>query len=100
MHAASPGPRLHGRYEKMQTDQPRLRLGGAGLRFAIAIAFIFLVAQGAAAKTVFVTPTGSGPGYAADGSVVAEQTQAFSSLTMRAVLPGDTVQLLLDSPDP
>ncbi|GJE46424.1 hypothetical protein AEGHOMDF_5628 [Methylobacterium soli] len=84
----------------MQTDQPRLRSGGAGLRFAVAIAFSFLVSQGAAAKTVFVTPTGAGPGYAADGSVVAERTEAFSSLTMRAVLPGDTVQLLLDSPDP
>ncbi|WP_336490385.1 hypothetical protein, partial [Methylobacterium nigriterrae] len=56
--------------------------GGAGRALMLALGLI--AAQGAAARTIFVTPTGVGPGYAADGSVAAEQTEAFSTETMRA----------------
>jgi hypothetical protein len=72
----------------------------AGLRLALVLVFATLAAHGAAARTIFVTPTGVGPGYAADGRLAAERTEAFSTDTMRTVLPGDVVQLLLDTPDP
>ncbi|MER2267941.1 hypothetical protein [Methylobacterium oxalidis] len=73
-------------------------LGEIVHRLLIILLLAFFYAQSATAKTIFVTPSGGGPGYAADGSLAAEQTEAFSSATMRAVLPGDVVQLLVDTP--
>lgn len=82
----------------------RPRVAGAFRRLvpvlARLMACLALGAHGAAARTIFVTPTGAGPGYAADGRLAAERTEAFSTDTMRTVLPGDVVQLLLDTPDP
>lgn len=59
-----------------------------------------LLAHPAAARTIYVTPQGGGPGYGADGHVVAPRTLAFSTDAMREVRSGDVVQLLADSPAP
>lgn len=69
-------------------------------RRVLAAALLCLGGQGAVARTIYVTPSGSGPGYGADGRMVAPRTQAFSTAAMRGLSPGDVVQLLADDPDP
>lgn len=78
----------------------RPSMSSAVYRLVLLLACLTLGAHGVTARTIFVTPTGTGPGYAADGRLAAERTEAFSTDTMRTVLPGDVVQLLLDTPDP
>ncbi|WP_245524656.1 hypothetical protein [Methylobacterium nonmethylotrophicum] len=68
----------------------------AGL--VLSAALLLLAAQPAAARTIYVTPEGGGPGYGADGRVVAPHTSAFSTEAVRGLQPGDVVQLLADSP--
>ncbi|MFE1599767.1 hypothetical protein [Methylobacterium sp. ID0610] len=75
----------------------RTLLGG-GWRI-LAAGLLLLTAQAAAARMIYVTPAGSGPGYGADGRMVAPHTQAFSTEAMRGLKPGDVVQLLADGPD-
>ncbi|WP_310353437.1 hypothetical protein [Methylobacterium sp. BE186] len=96
---ASADKRLHVRLKTAPTNRCSAPLSGIVRRLPIILLLAVLSAQSATAKTIFVTPNGGGPGYAADGSLAAAQTEAFSSATMRAVLPGDIVQLLLDTPD-
>ncbi len=69
-------------------------------RHILAVGLLLLGVQSAAARTIYVTPTGSGPGYGADGRTVAPYTEAFSTEAMRRLRPGDIIQLLADSPDP
>ncbi|KMO35846.1 hypothetical protein VQ02_16500, partial [Methylobacterium variabile] len=69
---------------------PRMLLAG----------LLVLAAQSTAARTLYVTPEGGGPGYGADGRLVARFTVAFSTDAVRGLQPGDVVQLLADSPAP
>ncbi len=71
-----------------------------GFAVGLLLLGIFLGMQTAAARTIYVTPAGSGPGYDAAGRMIARETQAFSTEAMRELDPGDVVQLLADSPDP
>jgi hypothetical protein len=70
------------------------------LRRILAAALLLLGIQTAAARTIYVTPAGAGPGYDADGRTIVPQTEAFSTQAVRSLRPGDVVQLLADSPDP
>jgi hypothetical protein len=78
----------------------RALLDGHRARRLLAAGLLCLGTQAAVARTIYVTPAGSGPGYDADGRMIAPQTQAFSTEAMRGLRPGDVVQLLADSPDP
>lgn len=68
-------------------------------RRLLAAGVLLLVTRTCLAGTVYVTPAGTGPGYGADGRMIAARTDAFSTEAMRNVRPGDVVQLLADSPD-
>ncbi|KAB1072336.1 hypothetical protein [Methylobacterium planeticum] len=93
-------PSARGPARPARASRPRFGAAGPALMLALAILTAEGAAQSAAAKTIFVTPAGSGPGYAADGTMAAELTQPYSSATMRSALPGDVVQLLADDPKP
>ncbi|WP_018262120.1 hypothetical protein [Methylobacterium sp. WSM2598] len=82
------------------TGKARPVLPAGRLRRILAAGLLLLVAHPAAARTIYVTPEGGGPGYGADGRMVAPRTEAFATETLQGLRPGDVVQLLADSPAP